>query len=58
MNIPEIVQLSLVLFMFIVLALVTSWAWGARQWFLAVPLTIVFVAASVGLFWFMERWGT
>lgn len=54
----SIVTLTLALFLFIMLALVATWAWVARQWFLAVPLTIVFLAACYGLLWFMNRWGT
>jgi hypothetical protein len=46
-----------VLFLFVMLALCGSWAWSSRNYLLAVPLTILFLAACVGLFWVMEHWG-
>lgn len=58
MTLPTIVTFGLAVFVFIVIALCASWAWGARIYVLAVPLTVVFVAACFGLWWMMERWGT
>lgn len=58
MNPGSVLTLCLALTIYIILGLVATWAWTTRQWFLAVPLTIVFIGACVGMICLMERWGT
>lgn len=57
MTLGSLLSLALVLFIFITVALCTSWAWGSRNYILAVSLTIVFIASCVGLWAYMEHYG-
>ena len=57
MTLPPLLTLALALFVFIMIALCATWAWTTRSYVLAVPLTVVFLAACVGIIWMMERWG-
>lgn len=57
-SITSLVTLSLVLTLYIIIALVAAWAWGSRDWLLATALTIIFLVATVALIWGFERWGT
>ena len=44
--------------LYVTVALCAMWAWDTRQWFLATPLTIIFLIATGALIWTFERWGT
>lgn len=56
-NLPWPVTLGLALFVFIMIALCATWAWTAKSYILAVPLTVIFVAACWALIALFERWG-
>ncbi len=43
--------------LYICVALCAMWAWQNDDWWLALPLTIIFVASTFALIWTFERWG-
>jgi isoprenylcysteine carboxyl methyltransferase (ICMT) family protein YpbQ len=46
------------MFLYVVVALCAMWAWQNRDWWLSVPLTLIFLAATAAMVWTLERWGT
>lgn len=55
-SLASLVTLALVLTLYLVIALVAAWAWGVRDWLLAIALTIIFLVATVALIWGLEKW--
>jgi hypothetical protein len=52
-----LLSIALVMSLYICVALCAMWAWQQGDWWLAVPLTIIFLAATFGMVWYFERWG-
>jgi formate hydrogenlyase subunit 4 len=46
------------MFLYVVVALCAMYAWQNHDWWLSVPLTLIFGASTVALMWSFERWGT
>jgi formate hydrogenlyase subunit 4 len=46
------------MFLYVVVALCAMYAWQNHDWWLSVPLTLIFGASTVAIVWSFERWGT
>lgn len=51
-------SIAAIVTLYLLVALCAMYAWGQREWWLAVPLTFIFAVATVAVVWSFERWGT
>ena len=54
----HVVAIAATMTLYIVVALVAMYSWRYHDWWLAVPLTAVFLVSTVAVMWAFDRWGT
>lgn len=53
----SVVAIGCTMAIYIIIALCAMWAWRNLDWWLAVPLTAIFLISTVAVVWSFERWG-